>query len=377
MPSGKITTMQDGEDIIAGTLFLGTGGGGSAEIGYKLIEDALKEGLTLSWVDVDEIPDDAMTCTPFGMGSIAPITPKTLEEIEKTGAKDVYGELAMVEAVKELGKYFGKTIGAIVPAEPGAANLPAPLVVGARLGIPVVDGDYAGRCIPDEMQGTPFINGKNSWPATSVDKWGNACVLTHVQNGYLFERIGKMLAVAAFGNTAMAGTPLPANEMKQILVRGTLTLCLEIGRAIRAAKQQGADLVEAALQVVGGWRLFEGVISAKEWEDRDGYMFGVNTIQGTGQFAGHTFKAWFKNENHVSWLDDKVYVCSPDLVSLVDPQSGLGISNSKTKEGDRVVAVGMKGLEVFRTAYGLDHASGPRYFGFDLEYTPIEELMKG
>jgi hypothetical protein len=36
----------------------------------------------------------------------------------------------------------------------------------------------------------------------------------------------------------------------------------------------------------------------------------------------------------------------------------------------------VKGLEVFRTEFGLDRASGPRYFGFDIDYVPIEELMK-
>jgi hypothetical protein len=41
-----------------------------------------------------------------------------------------------------------------------------------------------------------------------------------------------------------------------------------------------------------------------------------------------------------------------------------------------VIAVGMKGLEAFRTPFGLDQASGPRYFGFDIEYVPIEVLMK-
>jgi len=25
---------------------------------------------------------------------------------------------------------------------------------------------------------------------------------------------------------------------------------------------------------------------------------------------------------------------------------------------------------------GVDHASGPRYFGFDIDYVPVEELMR-
>jgi DUF917 family protein len=36
----------------------------------------------------------------------------------------------------------------------------------------------------------------------------------------------------------------------------------------------------------------------------------------------------------------------------------------------------MKGLEAFRTESGLNEAAGPRYFGFDIDYEPIERLME-
>ena len=41
------------------------------------------------------------------------------------------------------------------------------------------------------------------------------------------------------------------------------------------------------------------------------------------------------------------------------------------------LAEGIKGLESFRTEFGLNQAAGPRYFGFDIDYVPIEEIMAG
>ncbi|RME79151.1 MAG: DUF917 domain-containing protein [Chloroflexi bacterium] len=374
MPRGKLETLQDCEDLVNGCLFMGTGGGGGVDWGMGMLKEALADGLTLEWVDAEEIPDDALTVTTYGMGTIAPTSPETLAEIERVGLKDRYGDRSMEEAVKELGKFLGQPIGCIVPAELGAGNTPAPLVTGARLGIPVVDGDYAGRAIPDEMQGTPYLYGKHSWPFSSVDRWGNVAIVTYTVNPHMLERIGKMLAVAAYGNTTMAATPLPGREMKEILVRGTLTKCLNIGRAIRQAREQGTDPIDAALAVTGGWRLFEGVVTGKEWEDRDGYMFGTTHIRGTGPYEGQTLDVWFKNENHVSWLNGQPFVCSPDLLTLAY-RNGEGTTNTLIKEGDEVVAVGMKGLEAFRTEFGLNEASGPRYFGFDIDYVPIEELV--
>jgi len=61
---------------------------------------------------------------------------------------------------------------------------------------------------------------------------------------------------------------------------------------------------------------------------------------------------------------------------LIDKATGEGFSNSSIKAGDQAVVVGIKGLEAFRTRFGLDESSGPRYYGFDIEYVPIEVLMK-
>lgn len=375
MPHGKLETLQDCEDFVRGCLFMGTGGGGSVEWGMGMLRAALEDGLALEWVDADDIPDDVWTVTPYGMGSIAPVPQETLDEIKRLGLEDKFGDRSMEEAVKELGAYLGQPIGCIVAAELGAGNTPAPLVSGARLGIPVVDGDYAGRAIPDEMQGTPYLYGKHSWPFASVDQWGNIAIVKYTVNPHMLERIGKMLSVAAYGKTTMAATPLPGREMKEILVRGTLTKSFAVGRAMRQAREKGEDPIDAALEVTDGWRLFEGVVTGKDWEDRDGYMFGTTHIQGTGDYQGQRLDAWFKNENHVSWLDGEPWVCSPDLLTLAYQESGEGTTNTLIKEGDKVVAVGMKGLEAFRTEFGLNQASGPRYFGFDIDYVPIEELV--
>ena len=375
MPNGKLQSPEDCEDFILGCLFLGTGGGGSPEWGRRMLKAALEDGIAPEWVDASRIPDDVWTVTPYGMGSIAPLSPDTQQEIERLGLVPRFGDEAMAEAVRELQDYLGKPIGCLVAAEIGAGNSPAPLVTGARMGIPVVDGDYAGRAVPEEMQATTFLYGKSCWPVSSVDKWGNVAIVKSAVSSHMFERIGKMLAVAAYGGTTMAGTPLSGREMKEVLVHGTLSKCLAIGQAIRTARTKGDDPVDAALRVTDGWRLFEGVVTGKDWEDRGGYMYGTTHVKGTGDYQGQTLEVWFKNENHVSWLDGKPWVCSPDLLSLVYMDSGEGISNTDIKHGDSVVAVGMKGLEAFRTEFGLNKAAGPRYFGFDIDYRPIEELL--
>lgn len=376
MPYGKLEDLQDCQDFVNGCLFMGTGGGGSVEWGMGMLRDALRDDLPLEWVDGADIADSVLTVTAYGMGSIAPVSQDVLDTIQDLGLEDRFGHRSMERAVEELAGYLGQPIGCLVATELGAGNTPAPLVTAARLGIVVVDGDYAGRAIPDEMQTTPYLHGKDSWPFASVDKWGSVAIIKQAANPHMLERLGKMLAVAAFGSTTIAATPLSGSEMKEIIVPGTLTKSLAIGRAQRRAREDGRDPVDAALEVTGGWRLFEGVVRKKDWEDRDGYMFGRTVIDGIGDYQGHTLEVWFKNENQVSWLDGEPWVCGPDLLTLAYRETGQGTTNTLIEAGDDVVAVGMKGLEAFRTEFGLNEAAGPRYFGFDIDYVPIEDLME-
>ncbi|HUW97193.1 MAG TPA: DUF917 family protein, partial [Anaerolineae bacterium] len=81
MGSVRLETWQDCEDFMRGCVFMGTGGGGDPEEGERMLRSALDEGLTIEWVDADDIPDDVWTATPYGMGSIAPVTQETLDKI--------------------------------------------------------------------------------------------------------------------------------------------------------------------------------------------------------------------------------------------------------------------------------------------------------
>ena len=59
------------EDFVRGVTFFGTGGGGSYQRGIDLLMDQLAKGHTVGWVEPDQLADDAYSCCPFLMGSLA------------------------------------------------------------------------------------------------------------------------------------------------------------------------------------------------------------------------------------------------------------------------------------------------------------------
>ena len=353
---------------------MGTGGGGSFEEGMEKLKKVLDDGLSIEWVDPDEIPDDIWTATVGLHGSIAPLSEEILYEISSNGLTET-PEWYLVKAVKELGEFLGHDFKCLVAAELGPDSVAIPLAVGAYLGIPVVDGDYIGRAVPEEMQSTYCLYEKQSNLFAGVDRWGNSIFVKNAVNTHALERIAKMLAVASYGDIAVATTPLIAEEMKKIVVPGTLSQCLKIGQALRASRESGRDPVDAGVEASQGWRLFDGTVASLKTEDRDGYYFGTVKVEGSGDFQDQTLKVWFKNENQITWLNGSPWICSPDLVTFVYKKNGRGVFNAELDEGDEISVIGMKGVEGFRTNYGLSLA-GPEHFGFDIDYVPIEDLLE-
>jgi len=378
MSDKTLKTEQDCQDFLTGLKIMGTGGGGSATTGMEMLSAALAEGLTLSWIDAADMADDAFSCTTFGSGSISEDKPDSLAEIdqlgEKLGVKNKYGHRAPEAAVRELAQYTGTEIGAIVAVELGASNTPAPLVTAARLGIPAIDGDYSGRAVPEDMQASYFLKGVKPYPAAIVDWWGNVLLLKESASSEMVERIGKMLGVASYGSVFFASTLLSAKDTRETIVPGTLTLSFKLGKAVRRARDVGKNPIAEIVQRLDGWEFFGGRVTGKDWEDKDGVMVGTTHIKGSGNYAEQTMDVWFLNENHVAWLDGKPYVFSPDLIILADPTTGEAYTNTEIKEGDPVAVVGCKAWPVFRSAKAIEFF-GPRYWGFDFDYKPIEEVL--
>jgi len=98
----RLETLEDCEDFINGSLWLGTGGGGTYEIAMEMLSNALQAGLALEWVDIDSVEDDVWTATFSIHGSLAPKSQETLDEIERMGLVDKLGDSCVIEAIKEL-----------------------------------------------------------------------------------------------------------------------------------------------------------------------------------------------------------------------------------------------------------------------------------
>lgn len=377
MPRVKLETHRDLQDFVRGCTLYGVGGGGNPAEGLKALEEQFEAGKTLGWVDPEDLPRDSWAACAFLMGSTAPLTEEKIKQKEALGLTQWRYPRNLAVTTHRLEEFTGRRISALIPLELGGSNTPAPVAAAASLGKLVVDGDFAGRAVPEITQTTAAVAGISFTPATSVDKYGNYCVIMEAISLELGERIGKYLSEVAFGSTGLCGFMVEASRVPQVVVRGTLTRALEAGRVIRRALEKGVPPYEALAAELGFYVLFKGKVVEKPWVDRDGYYWGTHLLDGEKEFSGSRARVVFKNENHLFYRDDRLVVSSPDLIMNMDAESGEPLRNEDIEVGHRIVLLGAPCDPLMRTEPALKYL-GPRHFGADQDYVPIEiALAKG
>lgn len=368
----KLENKQDVDDFLNGVCILGTGGGGKLDYGRRFLYPLI-ETKKLGWVDVEEIDDEDNVACVWYMGSVAPV------KIDKDIVPEKQEQYPLIRALEILEKQTGEKINAIVAMEMGASNTAAAVQTGAILGLPVLDGDYAGRAVPEIVQMVPFLYGYDLHPFAICDEWGNELYVQKTYSGHTAEAIGKMVSVVTKSMDSSAlcghcGIVLKGKDVKKILIRNTLSKALALGRSISRARSKGQDVFLEAIENLKAFPLFEGEVSEMNWKSEQGYMFGYAKIIGTGKWEGKTCKIWYKNENHLLWVDGQLRCSSPDLICGIYTDSGIATNNSTLKVGDRVSYFGVPNPD-YRKPEILPYME-PKYFGFDEAYVPIEELYQ-
>ncbi|MCD6275402.1 MAG: DUF917 domain-containing protein [Thermoplasmata archaeon] len=353
------------KDMIVGCTVLGTGGGGDPEEGWKMVKDAISEGKRIRLVSLDELDDDAIVAVPYFVGSIAPGL-KSKKEVKISEPIKV--------AFERMEEYLGQKISAVVASELGGGNTAVALSIAARLDLPIVDGDLLGRAAPELHQCTVHIYNVPMYPSVIVTESGNVVIVERYADIDDYEAIARYISVLGGKFSAVVDTPMSVRDAKNPVVEGTLSLGIEVGKAIRVAREENRDPVEAVANILSGWKIFEGIVKKYEWRNEGGFLKGEVLVEGTENYSPHKLKSWIMNEHIMVWMDDEPILMPPDLLIFLK-DDGTPITNTELSEGMKINAIATKAPDKWRTPNGLKYF-GPKKFGFDYEYIPVEELVK-
>ena len=151
----------------------------------------------------------------------------------------------------------------------------------------------------------------------------------------------------------------------------------QLGRAIRSVKNVTEGTPEENfLKFSEGIKLFKGKISDVLRTTNGKFNLGKIQLEGIGEYKGRKGEVTFQNENLCASVDGEILATAPDLICLVDTETFTPVTTDGLKYGKRVLVVGLKCYHMWRTPAGIELV-GPRYFGIDTDYIPVEERAKG
>jgi hypothetical protein len=134
-----------------------------------------------------------------------------------------------------------------------------------------------------------------------------------------------------------------------------------------------------ATRNVIGIKVFKGKIVdiSREFggESSKGFSLGKVKMEGLEDYKGRIAEIDFQNEWLILKIDGKTRCLPPDLIAIVDPETGEPIRTDIMKYGYRGTIILIPAHERMRSSKGIE-LFGPKYFGYKSDYVPVEELNR-
>ncbi|MEM7005037.1 MAG: DUF917 domain-containing protein [Pseudomonadota bacterium] len=371
-PDVRILTEQNLVDILVGSCIQSTRNCDPSE-SITEVKASLADGNVFRTILPQDVPSDGMVIAVQGIGGGGPWQ-HVIDRATEQG-------LPLIEdprrgVVELFADFTGNDVAALVRSEAAGATATA-LILGAEMGIPTLDGGITGRAVPEVQQSIPWINGIASVPTAIITPWGDEIIIKKAIDEYRVEDIARAIAVASAGDAWISMTPMSGVQLETGIIAGNLSEAEIYGRTVREARETGEDPIAALTEVAGGYKLFEGVVTRTEERGERGFNWVEAEFDGVDEFEGRSYRVYVKNENIIGWLDGELSAVSPDYIYNLDPDTGestLGVGFGGYVVGEKVAMVGVPASAKWRTEKGIE-LMGPRHFGFDFDYVPIEELQ--
>lgn len=358
MPTSRPIREEELDDLATGAWILGTGGGGEPYFSLLEMKALYAEGKRVRLIDPLDLADDALVACVGQMGA-----PLVVQEKLTDGP-------VMAETIRMMERHIGRRFEAIMVWEVGGNNCFQPFLAGAILDLPVVDADAMGRAFPQADMTTFAICDLPAYPWTMVDIRRNSIIFAAAENWSWMERMTRK-ACTVFGSVAATcKAPRTGAEVKRATCLHTVTKALRIGAAVHAARRAHADPIEAVVGQEGGLVLFRGKVADVMRRTTEGYLRGRLSIDGLDEDRGRVFTLDFQNEFAIGRLDGAVRVTVPDLICVMDTDSGEAIGTETVRFGQRVTVIALPAPDILLTEKGLKHV-GPRAFGHDVDFRSV------
>ena len=275
-----------------------------------------------------------------------------------------------LRAVRAVEKSNGRRIYGVMTDEIGGANAMEPMVVGAVSDLPVVDVDAMGRAFPETQMNTFSIYGVRPTPCALTDEKGNVVVFTEAASPAWLEKMARSLTTTMGCTATLAFAPVRGDQLRAFGIQHSISQSWHIGNAILEARRAKVDPIRAILACENGKLLFRGKVRDLHRSTSGGFAHGHLQLAGFGRDADSEMHIAFQNENLIARRNDRVVAAVPDLITILETETGRPISTEEMRYGLRVAVLGLPCSPLLCTRRALA-VVGPAAFGYQVTYEPL------
>ncbi|NWF87288.1 DUF917 domain-containing protein [Candidatus Bathyarchaeota archaeon] len=353
----KILSHQDLLDLVDGAAIFSAGGGGDPELGYNIADKLVSQGYNVKLIESSEVPEKAKVVNFACVGATTAIE---------------YDSEAAVKTLKVLEEYASFSAYATLPVELGGFNTLAAVDVAARCNIPVVDADGAGRSVPEVHLKVYTIDGIPITPMAVSDLHAkNVVIVKETADSRAAERITRILAAEWNQSAYTARRILTGAQTRTSPIQLGLSKSIRIGKLLRTT----VEPIKAVLKETMGFKLFDGVVEHVERNTEAGFTFIGTKLRGIKEYAKNTFAFKAKNEVLVAYKNGALAAIAPDIITPVHPETGKCITAEKIEKGEKLVILGLRAPQKWRTKKGLELWKDVlQRSNISEDYVPIEML---
>ncbi|KIP10827.1 hypothetical protein PHLGIDRAFT_22081 [Phlebiopsis gigantea 11061_1 CR5-6] len=376
----------DLEWIADGCGVLGTGGGGSPYPPFLVARQLLRDGRSIK----------VSQHTSLDLPWIVHIDAYLVSNERLQGGAEIPASSRELMIYMHMPDYYGA-----ISDEIGGGNGIQPMIIAAELDKPVLDADLMGRAYPNSLPGAYNIE-NGLWPCAISDGIGNTVILPKASTPHAVETILRTVTTEMGSRSGVSMAPLSRKTCQDYGVVRSVSQAWRIGKAIALCRKKNeiSGIPRSILELQNGACLFIGKIVNVTREVRKGFTWGSVTIvplqadeEEDTRVVESSIRSWspddriripFQNENLYVIREspgrpneDKIIVTVPDLITVLDSQSGSSIGTQEYRYGLRVTVVALAGNPKWtKTPEGLA-CGGPTAFGLhDVEFTPIAEYRE-
>jgi DUF917 family protein len=182
------------------------------------------------------------------------------------------------------------------------------------------------------------------------------------------EKIARQVTVAMGSSNAFCLFPMTVKEAQECTLQKSVSRAISIGKVHREAKVKGKDPLKEILTACKGVYIGSGKIVDLDRSISHAFSHGKVVIQSKRE----VLELLFQNEYLAAKIDGKIVATTPDILMILEQETGLPITSELLEFGLKVNLIALPAPTIWTTPKGLALV-GPRHFGYEVDYQPVSK----